>query len=401
MGSPSLHTVQSSHRMGDQYMLVRYLSTDNNIRDRVPQWSVDDVCQWLTQTGFTDFCDVFRQVGVDGDLLLPLKEKEMKEDLNMTNGIVRRRFIRELRNLKKMSDYNCVDAEEIAEFLSGIQPDFREYTYNLYKKDMTVEYMAKLCNEDLTEMLTEAGVENMVHQYMISESLSVSPPSPPSSPSSSPPSTQHPPPVYDVYLTCPVRGGAELCSLIKLELEMRGITVFHSDQLNRNNIKLIKETKHFVLVLPKDSLDCMKLNYDESDNGVRAEIVTALEEEVNIIPVTDHGFQWLAREDMHECVRDVPSYNSVRWVHEYQAACIKKLEKFIRGGDSQLKVDSPFCCRSLARSRQSSGRSTPSVMSRKSSANPLCNNLLVPRNFNLRKSSLSLYSNDSGLDNLN
>merc|ERR1712038_1199682 len=274
--------------MTDQYMLARYLSNDLQYTDRVPQWTVEDVCLWLQQTGFPELCQVFRQVGVDGDLLLPLREKEMTEDLEMTNGIVRRRFLRELRNLKRMSDYTCVDAEEIAEFLSGVQPDFREYTYNLYKADMTVESMVKLCYEDLTEMLTEAGVENKVHQYMISE------------------------------------------------------------------------------------------------------IVTALEAEVNIIPVTDHGFQWLARDDMHEDVRDVPSYNSVRWVHEYQDACISKLDKFIRGGDNQLKIDSPYLCRSLARSRQSSGRSTPLGMSRKSSATPFSSNLLHPRNISLRKSSLSL-----------
>jgi len=397
MGGPlsTLRAAVELSQMGEQYMLARYLSNNIQHTDRVPMWSVEDVCQWLQQTGFPELCQVFRQVGVDGDLLLPLREKELTEDLEMTNGIVRRRFLRELRNLKRMSDYTCVDAEEIAEFLSGIQPDFREYTYNLYKADMTVESMVKLCYEDLTEMLTEAGVENKVHQYMISESLMVGPASCSSSPSESDPGTS----VYDVYLTCPVRTGAELCSLIKINLERRGISVFHSDPASRRNDKIIQDSQHFVLVLPKDSLDCMKLSHSEPDNKIRAEIVTALEAEVNIIPVTDHGFQWLARDDMHEDVRDVPSYNSVRWVHEYQDACITKLDKFIRGGDNQLKIDSPYLCRSLARSRQSSGRSTPLGMSRKSSATPFSSNLLHPRNISLRKSSLSLYSNDSGVDN--
>merc|ERR1711913_272419 len=395
MGSALRAAVELS-QMGEQYMLARYLSNNIQHTDRVPMWSVEDVCQWLQQTGFPELCQVFRQVGVDGDLLLPLREKELTEDLEMTNGIVRRRFLRELRNLKRMSDYTCVDAEEIAEFLSGIQPDLREYTYNLYKADMTVESMAKLSKEDLMEMLKEAGVENKVHQVMIIDSLMLSPASSSSSPSSPDPSSSS----YDVYLTCPVRRGAELCSLIKINLERRGISVFHSDTATRRNDKIIQDCQHFVLVLPKDSLDCMKLSHTETDNKIRAEIVTALEAEVNIIPVTDHGFQWLAKEDMHEDVRDVPSYNSVRWVHEYQDACITKLDKFIRGGgDTQLKIDSPYLCRSLARSSQSSGRSTPLGMSRKSSATPFSSNLLHPRNISLRKSSLSLYSNDSGVDN--
>merc|ERR1711874_453337 len=215
MGSALRAAVELS-QMGEQYMLARYLSNNIQHTDRVPMWSVEDVCQWLQQTGFPELCQVFRQVGVDGDLLLPLREKELTEDLDMTNGIVRRRFLRELRNLKRMSDYTCVDAEEIAEFLSGIQPDFREYTYNLYKADMTVESMVKLC--------------------------------------------------YDVYLTCPVRTGPELCSLIKINLERRGISVFHSDPASRRNDKIIQDSQHFVLVLPKDSLDCMKLSHSEPDN---------------------------------------------------------------------------------------------------------------------------------------
>lgn len=392
----------------DQYMLERYLSTSeldqeeeqNVYTERVPQWSVEEVCQWLHQAGFTEYCEVFRQVGVDGDLLLLLKEREIKEDLDMTNGIVRRRFQRELRNLKKTSDYNCVDAEEIAEFLASIHPDFREYTLNLQKKDMTVEYMVKLSKEELIDMLKDAGVDNMVHQHMIFESVISSQLEPDSSSSSV---SELSDVTYEVYLTSPVSRGAELCSLIRMQLELRGISVHHSttqdgpQQLGKKNVKLIQDTKHFVLVLPKDSLDAVLATNNEPDNKIRGEIVTALEAGVNIIPVTDHGFQWLAREDMHQDVRDVPSYNSVRWVHEYQDACINKLEKFIRGGDNQLKVDSPCLCRSLARSRQSSGRSTPSVMSRRSSSNLLFQNLLVPRNVNLRKSSLSLYSNDSGL----
>lgn len=396
---------------GDQYMLERYLGHAQGPQEqtlyteRVPQWTVDDVCLWLHHVGFTEYCEVFRQVGVDGDLLLPLKEKEIKEDLDMTNGIVRRRFLRELRNLKRRADYSCVDAEEIADFLSSIQPDFREYTYNLHKKDMTLEHMAKLSKEDLSDMLKDSGVESMVHQHMIIESVMTSSLDS-SSCSSSSSEVSSPAVPYDVYLTSPVSRGAELCALIRIQLELRGITVYQSDlqdgprHIDKRNVKLIQDTKHFVLVLPKDSLDLLLATNTDPDNKIRGEIVSALGAGVNIIPVTDHGFQWLAREDMHQDARDVPSYNSVRWVHEYQDACINKLEKFIRGGDSQLKVDSPCLCRSLARSRQSSGRSTPSLMSRKSSANPLFQSLLVPRNINLRKSSLSLYSNDSGLDNL-
>jgi len=321
----------------EEEQLEEQLEEQNLYTERVPQWTVEDVCQWLHQTGFSEYCDVFRQVGVDGDLLLPLKEREMKEDLEMSNGIIRRRFIRELRNLKKTSDYTCINAEEIAEFLASIQHDFREYTYNLHKKDMTVEYMMKLSKEDLIDMLKDAGVENMVHQHMIYDSVMSSHLEGDSSSSSASVMSEVP---YEVYLTCPVTRGAELCSLIRMQLEVRGISVHQSNtqdgpqQLGKKDVKLIQETKHFVLVLPKDSLDAVMESNTEPENKIRSEIVAALEAGVNIIPVTDHGFQWLAKEDMHRDVRDVPSYNSVRWVHEYQDACINKLEIHQRRGKS-------------------------------------------------------------------
>ena len=97
--------------MDDHYILERYLSNsfeeESEVLDKVPQWTVDDVCAWLATIGFADFIDVFKNVGVDGDILLLLKDSCMKDDLEMTNGILRKRFHRELRSLKRRSDYSC------------------------------------------------------------------------------------------------------------------------------------------------------------------------------------------------------------------------------------------------------------------------------------------------------
>ena len=416
--------------MGDHYILERYLSHSLETEElsfnddpeeeaglvmrelfteKVPQWTVKEVCDWLKTIGFGDFCDVFNKVGVDGDILLLLQDSSMKEDLEMTNGILRKRFQRELRNLRKTSDYSCCGAEETAEFLHSISPDFREFTYNLMSRDMTVEHMTKLGRGDLTDMLKEAGIDNIVYQHRILEALEsrmydsdldnsgrLSEVSVPESA------------LYDVYLTCPRTAGAELASLIRMQLELRGFSVFcASDKstgasgLATKNVKMIQETKHFVLVLVPGALDSCKPESGVSDK-LREEIVTALSAGVNIVPV-NADFQWPAPDELEAAVKEVAYFNCVRWVHEYQEACINKLERFLRNnGEGFLRIDSPFNRRDLARSRKSSGFSTPSLpVSRRPSEAPLSTSLLtsmltIPKG--LRRSNMSLVSTDSGME---
>ena len=213
---------------------------------------------------------------------------------------------------------------------------------------------------------------------------------------------------YDVYLTCPRASGAELASLIKMQLELRGLSVFcatdksiGSSGLSVRNVKMIQDTKHFVLVLVPGALDCCKPGAEVRDK-LREEIVTALAAGVNIVPV-NADFQWPAPDELEAGVKEVAYFNCVRWVHEYQEACINKLERFLTrtGGESYLRVDSPFNRRELARSRKSSGISTPSLPSRRPSEAPLSQSLLtsmltIPRG--LRRSNMSLVSTDSGME---
>jgi len=414
--------------MGDHYILERYLSNtmeneDDNTRrfsvintvvytEKVPSWSVEEVGAWLKTIGFGEYCDVFHRVGVDGDILLLLKDSCMKEDLEIKNGILRKRFQRELKNLKRISDYSCCGAEDTARFLNNISPDFREFTYNLHTNDMTVEYMRKLSKEDLVDMMKKAGIDNMVHQQKIFEALCSSlacdldqlqsDDSSLSSDGDGAVSGSGTVNSYDVYLTCPRESGAELASLIRIELEIRGLTVFFSNcqegsvqSLPQRLTKLIQNTKYFILVLVPGALDSCKTDSQCSDK-LKEEIITAIQAGVTIVPVTA-DFQWPDPEELDPELRQVAYFNGVRWVHEYQTAGIDKLEKFIRG-DSLLKVDSPHLARSKKSSRRSSGVSTPSLLSgsrRPSGLLSASNLLMVPGS--LRKSNLSIISNDSGL----
>jgi hypothetical protein len=72
----------------------------HKLSQQVPLWSVEDVGEWVKQIGFAEYEHNFYDSKVDGDLLLQLTDENLKIDLGMSNGIRRKRFERELQNLK-------------------------------------------------------------------------------------------------------------------------------------------------------------------------------------------------------------------------------------------------------------------------------------------------------------
>lgn len=103
----------------------------HKLSQQVPTWSVEDVKEWVKQIGFSQYADSFEDSRVDGDLLLQLSEEMLREDIEMRNGILRRRFLRELHNLKKMADYANVDPTNLNEFLSSLGNEYSVYTYDM------------------------------------------------------------------------------------------------------------------------------------------------------------------------------------------------------------------------------------------------------------------------------
>lgn len=74
----------------------------HKLSQQVPLWSIEDVREWVKQIGFGEYENSFYEAKVDGDLLLQLTTENLKEDLGISNGIRRKRFERELQNLKKV-----------------------------------------------------------------------------------------------------------------------------------------------------------------------------------------------------------------------------------------------------------------------------------------------------------
>lgn len=331
---------------------------------KVPLWTVEDVVSWVRKTGFSDYAAAFNEVGVDGDLLLQLSDSEIRDDIGITNGILRKRFMRELKNLKKNADYSSCDGGQAANFLAKIGSDYKIYAYNFTTNDLKIEFMRKLNEADLNDMLNDAGIDSVIHKHKIIEAVLNF------SDDESTDGSLYSDPSIDVYLSYPKNSGAELSSLIKMQLQLRGLKVYadshDSADLNETIISNINEAKHFVLVMPPEALNSCIEDVNCQDR-LHKEIVAAVKANINIIPVTS-DFQWPEQESLPEDMRCLPSFNSIRWVHDYQDACIDKLERFVRG-ESFLRVDSPYYGRqaggrgSRGGSRGDSGRSTPTQCS--------------------------------------
>jgi len=195
-------------------------------------------------------------------------------------------------------------------------------------------------------------------------------------------------------------GSNELASFVDINLQLRGFSVHHSnfgtecslptpssedvndceqdvghDQclLLRSYSRSVENCKHFVLVLGEGALEdcCLRASSNQQQRGhLYYEVVAALRaKRINIVPVVTPGFKFPDADDLVPEVRALCSFNAVTWVHEYQEACLDKIERFIRG-DAFLKSAGSYTnlaaydrngvrTPTMSRSRQDSGRSTP------------------------------------------
>ena len=299
----------------------------HKLSQQVPLWSTEDVREWVKQIGFAECAQNFVESRVDGDLLLQLTEENLKEDIGLTNGIRRRRFTRELQNLKKMADYSSRDTGNLNNFLQCIGQEFSIYTYSMLNAGVDKDSIRNLSEDQL---LTECGIANSIHRLRILDAIK---------------NMQHnqlgscedesPDKSLDVFVSYRRSNGSQLASLLKVHLQLRGFSVFidverlEAGKFDNNLLQSIRQAKHFLLVLTPKALErCIQDS--ECKDWVHREIVAALQSQCNIIPIIDN-FQWPEPEELPEDMRAVCHFNGVRWIHDYQDACVDKLERFMRG----------------------------------------------------------------------
>ena len=185
-----------------------------------------------------------------------------------------------------------------------------------------------------------------------------------------------------------------------MQLQLRGFTVHTADSAShhRDALDCIREARNFVVVLTKNSLDGCLGDAGKKDQ-LHREVAAALDANCNIIPVFD-DFQFPESDALPEDMRALCYFNGVRWVHDYQDACIDKIERFATGGgdgaggggsSSSLHGSLGRRTTAASRLRSDSGRSTPAT-SRRRRPSPHSTSPMAAASSALRKRTVSTES---------
>ncbi|OQV25374.1 Sterile alpha and TIR motif-containing protein 1 [Hypsibius exemplaris] len=319
-------------RLAGMALKVLGETVPHRLSQQSPLWTLQDVKHWLQQVGFPTFAKPFAESEVDGDLLLQLTDVTLQEDLKMNSRLQRQRFIRDLHQLKRISDYTSCDPYNIHSFLLGIAPEYAQYTYNLLKSGIDPSVFPFITDDHLKN---DAHIENGVHRAKILDAIR----------------KRHSlergvvmdvRSETDVFISYRRATGSQLASLLKVHLQLRGFSVFididklDAGAFDQKLIDSVRMAKHFVLVLSPTALDRC-IGDDERKDWIHREISAALACKCNIVPVTDPTFCWPSPEVLPEDMRSIGRFNGIRWIHDYQDACVDKLERFLRG-DLNIKT---------------------------------------------------------------
>ncbi|XP_052832606.1 NAD(+) hydrolase sarm1 [Octopus bimaculoides] len=284
--------------------------------------------------GFTEYADRFEDCRVDGDLLLVISEYDLQDSIKMTPSITRKRFIRELKQLKTTADYSSCDNTRLNDWLREISEEFSLYTYQMLHCGIDKTVLPTVSEDELER---ECCITNSIHRRKIMDHIKMltMPNSQFTTIEEDPSDIRRVQKKIDVFISYRRSNGSQLASLLKVHLQLRGFSVFldierlRAGKFDVGLLKSVQKARNFILVLTPQALDrCIGDN--ERKDWVHREIAAALEHKCNIIPLMDN-FDWPPCEKLPEDIRSVTCFNGVRWIHDYQDACVDKIERFLRG----------------------------------------------------------------------
>ena len=184
------------------------------------------------------------------------------------------------------------------------------------------------------QLLQECGIKNKVHRIKIGRGVKVER----GEFSSITDEGSYIDKTLDVFISYRRSNGSQLASLLKVHLEIRNLSIFldvdrlEAGKFDNNLLQSIRSARNFVLVLTPGALDrCM--GDDQERDWIHKEVACALASKCNIIPVFDN-FIMPDPEQLPATMKAVTSYNGVKWIHDYQDACVDKIDRFIRGDNA-------------------------------------------------------------------
>ena len=140
---------------------------------------------------------------------------------------------------------------------------------------------------------------------------------------------------YDIFMSYR-RTAYDTANLIAEKLRNAGYKVFFDvdtlmgGKFNEQLLEVIQNCKDFIVVLPKDAL----VRCEQADDWIRREVMCALENRKNIIPIMLDGFSW--PNPMPEGIEELQNYQAITAVgHEYFDMAVQRLQGYLKSTPSK------------------------------------------------------------------
>ena len=238
----------------------------------------------------------------------------------MKNGILRRRFLRELTNLRKRTDYSCVDSTGLNDFLQSLGPEYSVYTYDMLSTGIDKETLLNPINPFLTDeqLLLDCGIGNKIHRIKILQGIKMSR----GDFSYSEESLEK---NLDIFISYRRSNGSQLASLLKVHLELLNHSVFldvHglvAGKFDQGLLHNIRTSRNFLLVCSPGAFNRCQGDEKQKD-WIHKEVNCALNSDCNIILVMDDHFTMPPPDSLPETMRQITDCSGVRWINNNQVS---------------------------------------------------------------------------------
>lgn len=244
-----------------------------------------------------DLASVFPEHLVTGNILLGMKVEDLLE-VGFKSRLRCKWFLEQVRKLRCRADVSAQDRDGICKWLTAVSKDLEVYKVDFVQRGITKDLLPHLTEEILVEIGVCSAVDRLKVLLAIEKIPEHSGRDTPDSEGSVPifePSSQKQ--KYDVFVSYRRATGSQLASLLKVHLQLKGLSVFldvaglGSGKFDKALLTTISNSHNMLLVLTPQSLErCFRDTMVQ--DWVHREILCALESKVHIVPVMDPLFKW-------------------------------------------------------------------------------------------------------------
>lgn len=295
-------------------------------------WSPTHVGAWVKDLGRQGHASAFIEHFVTGNILLDLTLEDLKE-VGITSQLQGRWFLKEVERLRWLADVSGQDHDDISKWLTGVSKHLTVYKVDFIRHGVNKSLLPYLTDD----LLQSIGISKPLDRLKLLLAVEALPPSKNDVPDSGHPLQHHvtaPAHHSDVFISYRRHNGSQLASLLKVHLQVRGLSAFLDvEELGGGKfddaiLSTIIHSSNMLLVLSPGALDRCRGDNSMQD-WVHREITCALDHKVQVIPIMTPKFQWPNKTELPEDLQQVCTLNGVSWSHEYQDACVEKIISFL------------------------------------------------------------------------